>query len=42
MYEYYKATDDEIYSLIGKDTWEIVSRNSVADHSVIPGTWSFK
>ena len=25
-----------------RDTWEIVSRKSVADHNVLPGTWSFK
>ena len=25
-----------------KDTWEIVSRKSVADQNVLPGTWSFK
>ena len=34
--------DDEIQSLIIRDTWEIVSRNSVDDHNVLPGTWSFK
>ena len=25
-----------------RDTWEIVSRKSVDDHNVLPGTWSFK
>ena len=40
--EYFKAMDDEIQNLIRRDTWEIVSRNSVADHNVLPGTWSFK
>ena len=34
--------DDEIQSLLRRDTWEIVSRKSVADHNVLPGTWSFK
>ena len=34
--------DDEIQSLMRRDTWEIVSRKSVADHNVLPGTWSFK
>ena len=40
--EYFKAMDDEIQNLIRRDTWEIVSRKSVADHNVLPGTWSFK
>ena len=40
--EYFKAMDDEIQSLMRKDTWEIVSRNSVADHNMLPGTWSLK
>ena len=40
--EYFKAMDDEIQSLMRRDTWEIVSRKSVADHDVIPGTWYFK
>ena len=40
--EYFKAMDDEIQSLMRRDTWEIVSRESVADHNVLPGTWSFK
>ena len=25
-----------------RDTWEIVSRKSVADHNVLPGTWYLK
>ena len=40
--EYFKAMDDEIQSLMRRDTWEIVSRKSVDDHNVLPGTWSFK
>ena len=40
--EYFKAMDDEIKILMRRDTWEIVSRKSVADHNVLPGTWSFK
>ena len=40
--EYFKAMDDEIQSLMRGDTWNIVSRKSVADHNVLPGTWSFK
>ena len=40
--EYFKATDDEIQSLMGRDTWDIVSRKIVADHNMLPGTWSFK
>ena len=42
MDEYYKAVDDEIQSLMGRDTLDIVSRKSVSDHNVLPGTWSFK
>ena len=34
--------DDEIQSLMRRKTWDIVSRKSVADHNVLPGTWSFK
>ena len=34
--------DDEIQILMRKDTWEIVSRKSVADHNVLPVTWSFR
>ena len=40
--EYFKAMDDEIQSLMRRETWEIVSRNSVADHNVLPRTWSLK
>ena len=40
--EYFKATDDEIQSLMRRDTWKIVSSKSVADQHVFPGTWSFK
>ena len=25
-----------------RDTWDIVSRKSVSDHNMLPGTWSFK
>ena len=32
----------QIQSLMRRDTWEIVSRKSVADHNVLPVTWSFK
>ena len=40
--EYFKAMDDKIQSLTRRETWEIVLRKSVADHNVLPGTWSFK
>ena len=40
--EYFKATDDEIQSLMRRDTWEIVSRKQVADHNMLPGTWYLK
>ena len=40
--EYFKAMDDKIKSLTRRYTWEIVLRKSVADHNVLPGTWSFK
>ena len=40
--EYFKAMDDEIQSLMRKDTWEIVSRKSVSDHNMLPGTWYIK
>ena len=40
--EYYRAMYDEIQSFMRRDTLEIVSRKSVADHNVLPGTWSFK
>ena len=36
--EYFKAMNDEIQSLMRRD----VSRKSVADNNVLPGTWSFK
>ena len=36
--EYFKEMDDEIQSLMRRDTWEIVSRKSVADHNMLPGT----
>ena len=41
-YEKKEAMDDEIQSLMRRDTWEIVSRNLVSDHNVLPGRWSFK
>ena len=34
--------DDEIQSLMRRDTWEIVSRKSVADQNVIPGKFPLK
>ena len=40
--EYFKAKDDEIKSLMRRDTWEIVSKKSVADHNMLSGTWSLK
>ena len=40
--EYFKAMDDEIQGIMRRDTWEIVSRKSVSDHNVLPGTWYFK
>ena len=40
--EYFKAMNDEIQSLTSRDTWEILLRKSVADHNVLPGTWSIK
>ena len=40
--EYFKAMDDEIQSIMRRDTYEIFSRKSVADHNMLPGTWSFK
>ena len=39
---YYKSMDDEIKSLMRRDTWNIVSRKSVADNNVLPRTWPFK
>ena len=41
-YEFFKAMDDEIQSLMRRDTWEIVSKKSVADHNILPVTWSLK
>ena len=40
--EYFQSMEDEIQSLMRRETWDIVSRKSVADHNVLPGTWSFK
>ena len=40
--EYFKSMDDKIQSLIRRDTWEIVSRKSVANNNMLPGTWSLK
>ena len=40
--EYFKAMDDEIQSLMRRDTREIVSSDSVADHNVLPRTRYFK
>ena len=39
---YFMAMNNEIQSLIIRETWDIVSRKSVADHNALPGTWSFK
>ena len=39
---YFKSMDDEIKSLMRRDKWGIVSRESVADQNVLPGTWYFK
>ena len=33
---------DIIKCFLRRDTWEIVSRKSVANYNVLPGTWSFK
>ena len=40
--EYFKAMDDEIQSLMRRDIWEIVSKKSVADHNMLPESWSLK
>ena len=40
--EYFKVMDDEIQSLMRRDTWEIFSRKSVAGHNVLPVPWSLK
>ena len=37
-----KAMDDKIQSLTRSREWKIVSRNSIANHNVLPETWSFK
>ena len=42
MDECFKAMDDEIQNLMRRDTWEIVSSKSIADHNMISGTWSLK
>ena len=34
--------DDEVKSLIKKETWEAVPSNFVADHQVLSVTWYFK
>ena len=40
--EYYKAMNEEIKSLIIRDTWEAVPIKYMADHQVITETSSFK
>ena len=40
--EYFNAMDDEIQSLMRRDTCKIIPRKSVSDQNVLPGTWSFK
>ena len=40
--EYFKIMDDEIQSIMRRDTWDIVSSKSVSDQNVLPGTWYFK
>ena len=40
--EDFKAMDYEIQSLMRRETWEIVSKKSVADHNILPGIWSLK
>ena len=40
--EYFKTMDDEIQSLIRRDTWEIIYRKPIAEHNMIPGTWYLK
>ena len=39
--ENFKAMDDEIQSIMRRDTWEIVLRKSISDKNMLPGTWSF-
>ena len=38
--EYFKAMDDEIKSLMRKETWEIVLRKSISDQNGVPVKWS--
>ena len=40
--EYYNAMDDEINSIMRRDTWGVVSSKSVDAHNMLPGTWYFK
>ena len=40
--ENYKAMDDKIKIIIIRDIWEIISRKSVDNHNVFPGTQYFK
>ena len=42
MDEYFKAMYDKIQIIMKRNTWDIVLRNSIADHNVLPGTWYFK
>ena len=42
MDEYFKEMDDEIQCLMRRDKWDIVSRKSVSDHNLLPGTCSFE
>ena len=39
-YEYFKVMDDEIQSLMKRETWEVVLRKSISDHNVHPVTCS--
>ena len=36
--EYFKAMNDEIQSLMRRDTWEIILRKSIANYNVLPLT----
>jgi Reverse transcriptase (RNA-dependent DNA polymerase) len=41
--EFWQSMDEEIRSLEGKDTWQVVDRSSVPkDCKVIPGTWTHR
>ena len=40
--EYYKDIDDEIHSLMIRDTREVIPRNSVSYDNVLPGIYSSK